>query len=221
MRFRSLVVVAALALGIPGSATPAEACLNAVVVRVDRVVPVVVRAERAIRQGRPQAAAPLLARADSLLQQSERGFEGTDDDRSAIRQRIRRARATVVIRLQGGYAISRDALNPSADAEYRAVALRWAASTIAAMRVPGHDDPALDALHAEALSQLADGKTEALEILRRLERADLMPDAWAYRALALLEHEQGNTEARDAAKTECARRAGRSARATVCPRFEG
>ncbi|MCB9548244.1 MAG: hypothetical protein H6706_20695 [Myxococcales bacterium] len=75
--------------------------------------------------------------------------------------------------------------------------LTWARGVLARELAARPDDPVVVALDAEARGAAG---TDALE---DLARRDLMPDAWAWRALAAGRAHRGDAAGRDAALTRC------------------
>ncbi|MEM9191221.1 MAG: hypothetical protein AAGF12_18765 [Myxococcota bacterium] len=177
----------------------ASACHNGIAFDVDAAVRRVSGAERMLERGRT---GPALRAAGTTLDRMRR-------NRAARRHRGTATRAQqiiaiAVIRAEGRVDLQRHRVVPTITPLQRKRNIRWAVDLLDRLR---RDRPALDARFAEGLGLLDERRAEGLRILRELSADDLLPDAWAYRALANLELAEGEASRAQSARDECRRRA--------------
>jgi predicted Zn-dependent protease len=190
----------------------ASACENAVELTVFDAARIASSAEQALNEGRPQLALRRAVRVRSILR--THGAETTPARARGINAAIERVVAVAIVRLEGRVD-ARWRHRPNADPSARRQSLTLALQMLEAQRRARADDPMLTARYAEALAAL-DRQAEARRLLIQLDDADLMPDADAYRVLAVLSEHAGDRARRNAAVDACQLRAGERAR-MVCP----
>lgn len=240
-----LAVLAIVVVVAVGAHAPAHACINAVLYSGDEAVRGLTVADRHLAAGRANRAFIAAVRVLWQLEDAEglRDFgyeEGVEpsapmQERSRRRvaelsERAKRLLAIAAVRLDGAttfepphapalnrlVAVNRTVLRAPTD-EQRQAGLRWALGVLEAARTAQADDPIATAHFAEALGALPERRAEGIRLLSDLAARDLVPDAWAYRALANMMNAAADP-GRDQAVQRCRDRAGRQAR-RICPRF--
>ena len=184
--------------------TAASACMNGV--ELERKYPALVRAaEGALHRG---LAASAFNKAIYVLHHLATS-EGTDDQdlrrRRYLARRAERIAALAIIRLDGRADLKRRRARRSAPRRTRRASLRWARNVLQNNYSRRPSDPTTIAHFAEGASR----SMQALRLLRKLQRKDLMPDAWGYAALARLELIAGGGTAHAKALARCRHLAGR------------
>jgi hypothetical protein len=153
---------------------------------------------------------------DDLLE-----MKGLPGDEQRLLARGHLTLAVIVARSRGAVALA-PGIGGKQPAK-RAVAIAWAIKsmrwhlsgnidTFELVCSPGKcravDDPERSAILAELLALRADGRAEALEILRGLAKDDLMPSAQAWAVLAALQRQGGEVEAATLSASRCEQVAG-------------
>lgn len=182
--FRLVAVLLGLAAIPAGVALPARsafACKNSIAAVEERMVQLLSEADTDLREGRHGAAMQL------MLQHHPDLKTATDPDR--FTSRARRIFAAGLVRVDG--LASLRGFDASTSAERRAN-LEWAVATLRSIDERQQNNPAIQAELAEALSTLPEHQQEALAMLEDLARRDLVPNPWAYRALARLRRLTGD-----------------------------
>jgi len=198
-----VALAAALVAGMAsGAPAPAEACHNGVLYDLDADVRAVSRAERLVDRGRAHLAMRV---ADAALTRMRR--HGGRSAAGAMK-RAHVVVAVAVVRANGRVDLQRRRVVRRTSEPQRLSNLRWARDQLTRLG-RGENDPVMDARRAEALGRLPDGTDEARRVLGRLAEADLMPDAWAWRALADVLRREGDDVGAARAMATCERRAGR------------
>ncbi|HHH31088.1 MAG TPA: hypothetical protein ENK57_22455 [Polyangiaceae bacterium] len=195
------ILLSAITLGAP----EASACHNG----VERAVPItrlVSRAADALSRHRPARAARLASRAIRRLRSGRRGAR-----RRLLLGRSKQVLALATLRLDGAVNYERGVVVPSMNATARRRALRWALG-ILEYGYSSDQGPISTARYAEGLAHFPSQRARARTLLSRLHRADVMPDAYAYRALAAVSDDPAE---RAEALRACRRRAGARA-GSVC-----
>ncbi|MFK7988500.1 MAG: hypothetical protein AB8I08_20935 [Sandaracinaceae bacterium] len=168
-----------------------SACLN--VVERDRVPEIrpTQMAEQQLSRGRVRRAVRVARRALAGVERRRRG----DSRRRQLHPRLIRVLAVATVRLEGGVERPGWRTPMSMPAHERSANLRWALDRL---YVTSRSTPVERAHYGEALAALG-RHAAARDVLRALSRADLMPDAHAFAALARAEAALGNlTEAEQA-----------------------
>jgi len=188
-----------LAMAVAAEAAPAEAC-RVVWVEVERTLDRardrMEDAEEHVTEGHLRAA----YREAQRVRRDVRYERGSGA--RALRERADALQAVIVVRLQGAVDRRRGTTPDEVDKETRDASVAWALETLQA-RFEASDTPVNEARLAEALALDAATREDAAARLQRLADRDLIPDTYAYRTLAVLQHELGNAELASAAADAC------------------
>jgi hypothetical protein len=190
----------ALSMGLLGAVlvpAPAGACGNAVAVTKRQAVRYVKKAEKSLAQGADDRALAYATGALAFVhakgRRTARGQAAIEAD--PLWDRARRIVATAHLRSGGEWEPFRQWVRPQRDPAARQASVDAAAAELARQRAASGDDVHLTALHAEAMAAKGE-KEKARALLLDLVERDLMPDAWAWLALARLESDpERRTEA--------------------------
>lgn len=193
---------------IPSTALP---CGNAVILKTKQAAQLLVNAEKAIQDGDYKRAISSLERRSGLRYRYRQPAPDPDGMPRFMHE-------------PGGYHLSDPSLQHRWDLLLAVAHLRANDAPMEKVErellrlQDKRKSPYLQARLAEAQARLGK-RAEALEALAKLEKADVMPDAEGYAALAELRNEKGDTEGRDRALERCRKMASkRPARAVpVCP----
>lgn len=189
----ALLGAALLSAGVAAPSRSAFACMNAVRAQEDTVIDLV-QAEDDLSHGKPGAAAQrTLQRFPDLK---------TNDDGERLMTRAQRVFATAIVRMDGLLAVR--GFEASTCAERRAN-LEWAITALRAVDRQDKNRPIIEAELAEALSALPEHQQEALNMLEGLARREVMPSAYALRALARLRRLAGDVAGERTALEEARR----------------
>lgn len=221
---KSLALATLMGLALCASITPsrAEACLNAILVRLSTVTQRLDRADRELHRGRTSEALAdarwVVSVADGRSHSHELELTNRADEARVGRllENARSLQALAVVRLEGRVDRHRWAPTSRLDEATRWANLSWARDRLAQGARSG--EVVRRARHAEALARFEASREQAREILAELARTDRMPDAWGYRVLAELSEQRGDTASRNAALARCHDRAGADG-PFVCPRL--
>ena len=193
-------VLPAVIAGAPGQAS---ACGMAVRLAGPVVAPakkappspavLVASAEEALSQGKLAKAATTTIQVFPALKQIKVGTLPLAD-------RALRILALATVRADGGLTIG--GLNGTTP-EGRAANLDWAIGTLRDLNAHRVNNPSYQTDLGEALSKVPAHHDEALQILADLSDKDLLTSAEGYAALARLEAEKGDADAREAAVKRC------------------
>ncbi len=202
---RALIVFAAVSIsGVLGS-NDAAACPNVTRLEVDRDVRNVARAEKDLANeefAKARADLKTLRQWEGFIQHSTRGayanFYGTHSDGRIdpnvefipVLLRANRLLALIAVR------------DPAATAREKTIARETMLDF-----VQNTTDPTMAIDAAEVFSHSDDLSPLALMMLRSYADKDLIGSAWAYAALARLEHARGNAAAESSALERCRRMA--------------
>jgi hypothetical protein len=195
---RTLAVRFALAFAaLSGAAAfshDASACGDVFIPEIDHRVQGLANAEKALRDGKIVASAQSIVRMFPEIRLINPGKDG-------MLGRAQRTLAIALVRTDG--AIELDATWRSKTSEQRAQNIAWAVSSLERLRKVRTNDPAVDTDLGEALAKVDGRHDEARGMLQSLADRDLMATPNGYAALGKLQHEAGNTTARDAAIARC------------------
>lgn len=194
--FRFAAVLFSLAAIPSGVALPARsafACKNSIAAAEDRMVQLLSEADAHLREGRHGAAIQL------TLQHYPDLKSARDPDR--FTSRAQRIFAAALVRVEGLTSVR--GFDASTSDERRAN-LEWAVATLRSIDERQKNNPAIVAELAEALSTLPEHQQEALATLEDLARRDLVPNPYAYRALARLRRLTGDEAGKRAALDKAA-----------------
>jgi hypothetical protein len=219
---RALTAALAAALACAAAPRTAVACGNVITLTVNELARRVTAAEKLLTAGSTVGAVQTLRFALAIARgraaREFGGYELEGDLRAQpamrVRARAERLFALAVVRRDG--VVDRPRMRASWVPESVRVAnLVWAEGALAAAMRERPDAPEAIAQHAEALERLPNRAAEAMNALRELDRRDLVPDGWAYAALARLSSARRDPATRDRALARCATLAGEHAQA-VC-----
>jgi hypothetical protein len=170
---------AALALAPHGDA---EACGNAIEIRVDPRTNAVAEAERLVGRGKPDEAVKRILAADGGFASAKVG-SGPLADRALLVFAQAIARSDGRVGLGGGAPSEGD----HAASEKN---LAWAAAVTTGLSTKRTDDPSIASSHGEVLSRIPSREAEAKRVLEALEKRDVVASPFAYAALARLRGER-------------------------------
>lgn len=181
------VLVRGLALaGLLGSIAmsqgEAEACHNSTVARVDPAVAMLKEAERLVDNGNPKDSV-------SWVHTAYPGAASKAPGAGLLSDKALSVLARATLRSDGQLA-PRPTKNGDAQPN-REENLRWAVETVQALEKTHSDDPAYAAMLGEALSVVPAQRGEALRVLQRLEKADIVASPFGYAALSRLRANAG------------------------------
>ena len=208
-RARALFIVATVSLFASLFAQSAAACPNVTRLELDQDVKNVARAEKEIANeeyAKARRDLKLIRQWESFIQHSTKGandnfFHTYADGRKdpnvefiPVALRAYRLFALLVVR------------DPASTAAEKTMARETMLDF-----VKTSSDPTMAIDAAEVFSHSDDMAPVALMMLRSYAAKDLIGSAWAYEALARLEHAQGNPAAESSARERCRRMAKREA----------
>lgn len=203
---RILMLASAIALAVAVAPSDASACGDEFVPAIDHRVLGVARAEKAMQEGKYQAAAGMVVRMfPEIGRMTANGVAAKDP----LVGRAMRTLALATVRSEGALAIDaeipREARGTWAGktSDERQANLTWAVAAMRRVNDVRKDDPAVQSDLGEALAKLDDQKGQAKKVLEDLAAKDLLASPEGYAALARLQAEAGNTGARDAAAKRC------------------
>lgn len=186
---RFLVAVSfVVPVGLTAHLSPAAACGNSVHYEVDPRVQLLSQAEQSLGAGKHKVAAA------SALQMYPKLRDATAPD--TLMARAQRIVAMAMVRTEGLLTVG-DSFHANTSAERRAN-LEWAVATLRRMTARS-STPSLETDLGEALSKLPESQEEALTLLGKLAKKDLITSPRGYAELAQLRHTAGDKEGRDAA----------------------
>ena len=195
-----------------------SACGNEVYFSVNRMTRTIVRAERALRQGRLTTAIRLSLSSLSTMDEGEPGNPDTHEPHTSKRiqkkakrlyKRVKRVAAIAIVRRDGRVSLRYKTAVRRIKPKKRLRNLKFALMILKKELEAKPKDPLVQSRFAEALGRFPKRREEGRKILKGLAAKDLLPDAWAYRALAEMNHLAGDTAGRDAAISQCETRAKR------------
>lgn len=204
-----LRLVSALCLALPCglAALPGEAraCGESISFEVDPRVMLLSQAEGALQTGKPTSAAISVLHAYPDLR--------TTAAKDAMLARAQRVAALAVVRTEG-FLTAGKAFRAST-AEERRASLEWAISTLRRLNAEKANTPSLQTELGEALSKLPETQSEALGLLDKLARKDLVTSAHGWAALAKLRGAAGDQEGQEVAlkRYEALARRGKAGKA--------
>jgi hypothetical protein len=186
---RFLVAVGlVLPVSLTAHVSPAAACGNSVRRQVDPRVMRLSQAEQVLGAGKFKTAAVSALQIYPKLRNA--------DDPDALMARAQRIVAMATVRTEGFLTVG-ESFHASTSDERRAN-LEWAVVVLRRMTARS-STPSLETDLGEALSKLPEGKEEALALLGKLAKKDLITSPRGYAELAQLRHTEGDAEGRDAA----------------------
>jgi len=195
---RTLVARFALACAALSAAAAfsqdARACGDVFIPEIDHRIQGLANAEKALRDGKVAASAQSIVRMFPEIRTINPGKDG-------MLGRAQRTLAIALVRTDG--AIDLDPTWRAKTPEQRAQNIAWAVSSLERLRTQRKNDPAVDTDLGEALAKVDGRQEEARGILQSLADRDLMATPQGYAALGRLQHQAGNTAARDAAVQRC------------------
>ena len=173
------------------AAMPAEAvaCGESISFEVDAKVMLLSQAESSLGAGKARAAAISVLNAFPKLRTATAG--------DAMLARAQRIAALAVVRTEGLLSVGE--VFQASTAEQRRGNLEWAASTLRRLNEEKKNTPALQTELGEALSKLPETRGEALALLDKLAKKDLVTSAYGWAALAKLRKESGDLDGHEAA----------------------
>ena len=175
--------------GIAAAPAVAAACGESISFEVDPKVMLLSQAETSLGAGKARAAAVSVLNAFPKLRTATGG-----DPMLARAQRIA---ALAVVRTEGLLAVG-EAFQAST-AEQRRANLEWATATLRRLNEEKKNTPALQTELGEALSKLPETQGEALALLDKLAKKDLITSAHGWATLAKLCRSSGDQEGHEAA----------------------
>jgi len=213
---RTLLIGAAACVSLIAAASPAEACggewipvMNGVEVvpGVDYRPQGIDQAEKQMLNGKYLEAASTVIRVMPHVRQ-------LDPKRAKIVERAQRVLALATARSEGTMALG--ALVPTYaqddwqgdSAKTRQANLEWAVARLRDVSALHDDNPAAQTDLAEAMAYLDETKGEALALLEKLAKRDLLASPEAYAALAALRSDKGDGTGQELALTRCKAMAG-------------
>lgn len=214
MNVRSLVrLVTVLGFVVPcGLAalpTEAAACGESISFEVDPKVMLLSQAETSLKGGQARAAAVNALNAFPKLKSAPEG--------DPMLSRAQRIVALAVVRTEGF--LSAGEVFKASTADERRANLEWAVGILRRINVEKKNTPAVETELGEALSKLPETRGEALTVLDKLARKDLITSAQGWAALAKLRRAAGDQEGEAAAQKryEALARTGKKAPAEAAP----
>jgi hypothetical protein len=177
-----------LPVGLSAHLSPAAACGNAMHEVVDPRVMRLSQAEQALGAGKHKVAAT------SALQMFPKLRAATSTD--TMMARAQRVVAMATVRTEGFLTVGEDFKASTSDE--RRANLEWAVATLRRLN-SRNSTPALETDLGEALAKLPESQEEALTLLNKLAKKDLITSPRGYAELAQLRHTTGDAEGRDAA----------------------
>jgi hypothetical protein len=213
MRFVGLVAVVGgcLVLGAPAEG---RACGNSTRHAMHHVTAI----KELVEQGRHKQAVAALREVfkDDML-----ALKGLPGDEQRLLARGHSTLAVIVARSRGAVELEpgiggKQPAKRAAAIEWAINSMRWHLSgnidsfelVCSPGKCRGIDDPERSAILAELLALRADGRAEALGILRGLAKDDLMPSAQGWAVLAALQRQGGEAEAATLSASRCEQIAG-------------
>lgn len=199
MKSGSLVrVVWALGLVLPAAvasvASDARACGTEVYSVVDENAARISRAESALGTGKQTQAAVGVVQTFPAIMKTKVG-------QSPLTDRALRIMALAAVRTDGALSVGKAVQGNTA--EEKEQNLLFAIETLRALEKKRANNPSFQTDLAEALSKVPRFKAEALQILEKLAKSDLLPTAQGYATLAQLRSNLGDDAGRDGALKRC------------------
>lgn len=195
---RTLAARFALAFAVVSAAAAfshdARACGDVFIPEIDHRIQGLANAEKGLRDGKIVASAQSIVRMFPEIRTINPGKDG-------MLGRAQRTLAIALVRTDG--AIELDPTWRAKTPEQRSQNVAWAVSSLERLRTQRKNDPAVDTDLGEALAKVDGRQEEARGILQSLADRDLMATPQGYSALGRLQHQAGNTTARDAAIQRC------------------
>lgn len=176
-------------LAIAGQPTEAVACGESIAFEVDPNVLLLSQAEGNLNNGKPRAAALDVLKVFPKIKTAGAG--------NALAPRAQRILAMAIVRTDGLLSAGKDFQANTADE--RRANLEWAVATLRRLSAAKKNNPSVETDLGEALSKLPETQPEALAVLDKLARKDLVTSARGYRALADLRKAAGDDEGQVAA----------------------
>ncbi len=203
---RSLLVMLLVGGCVLAWGASAAACGNAVRFATDRASQMVSKSEKRLQRGRVASAYEHARQAHKILARAEGRWVPNMNQVRALRYRTEQVMAIAVVRLNGTAHLPKGLVQAKIGKTTRERNLRVAVKTLIDLQEHLHDTPKFIAHVAEARLVFEANRDEGSSALEELARDDLLPDAWAHRALALARHQAGNLDARDLAVISCRNR---------------
>jgi hypothetical protein len=185
----------------------AAACGNAVRFALDPVSQMISKSEKRLQKGKFASAYGQAREAHKILTKAEGQRVPNRDQVRVLRYRTERIMAIAVVRMKGTAHLPKGRVKRKVSEANRERNLHVAVKMLVNLREYLHDTPKFAAHVAEGQLVFEESRDEGAKVLEELARDDLLPDAWAYRALALARHRSGDVSRRDKAVEECKKRA--------------
>jgi hypothetical protein len=157
------------------SSHDADACINETLRMGDPAVAKMVEAERLVDAGNTKDATSWVKSANAGFAKSKLGAGPLSDRGLSVLVRA-------AIRSGGADYLGHSSDTPSA--EEKSAALGWAAGLVKEMYEKQSSDPHMTSLFAESLVRSPREQPRVLKLLEPLEKADVLPSAYGYAALA-------------------------------------
>lgn len=177
-------------LAIAAQPTEAVACGESIAFEVDPNVLLLSQAEGNLTNGKPRAAALDVMKVFPKIKTAGAGA-------SPLLPRAQRILAMAIVRTDGLLTAGKDFKASTADE--RRANLEWAVGTLRRLSAAKKNNPSVETDLGEALSKLPETQPEALAVLDKLARKDLVTSARGYRALADLRKAAGDDDGHVAA----------------------
>jgi len=203
MKLRSIVRIVSASLlllpfGLAGAPAPAEACGTEFFSVVDHSAENISSAEKALGQGRYEAAATSVFQIFPKLRSTKVGAGPLSD-------RALRILALAAVRVDGGLTVGKGVTWPMAGVtpEQKEGNLVFAIDTLRKLNEKRANSPSFQTDLAEALGKVPRYRAESYAILTQLAKKDLVASAEGYATLARLHEALGEGAPRDAAVKRC------------------
>lgn len=194
MKFRSalrLLSAASLAVtfGLLAQPNEAKACGDSISFEVDPQVLLLSQAETELNGGKAKAAALTTMKVFPKIK--------TQTTAHHLLARGQRVVAMAIVRTDGFLTAGKDFQAASNDE--RRANLEWAVTTLRRLAAAKKNNPAAETDLAEGLAKLPETRSEALAVLEKLAKKDLVPSARAWSTLAKLRKANGDDTGYEAA----------------------
>ncbi|MFO0590260.1 MAG: hypothetical protein U0441_22140 [Polyangiaceae bacterium] len=190
--FVRLAVAVCFVVPVAMAAQPheARACGESIAFEVDPNVLLLSQAETDLSGGKPRAAALSALKVFPKIKSAKPGS-------SPLLARAQRIVAMSIVRTDGMLTAGKEFDATTSDE--RRQNLEWAVGTLRRLSAAKKNTPSAETDLGEALAKLPETQPEALAILDKLARKDLVTSARGYQALAELRHSAGDEEGHVAA----------------------
>jgi hypothetical protein len=183
-----------LPAAISAAPSPARACGTEVFSHVDESAARISRAEKALSTGKATQAAVGVVQTFPAIMKTKVGA-------SPLSDRALRIMALAAVRSEGALSVGKAMQGTTAEDKEKN--LLFAIDTLRALDKRRVNNPSFQTDLAEALAKVPRFKAEALQILEKLAKSDLVASAEGYRTLAELRANTGDATGRDGAVKRC------------------